>query len=213
MSVALKRVLPLLIAVTGLLYIFVVPSDPFAVKLLSKLIPMWLIIAYAYMLAPAHKRRFHALVLTGLFFCMLGDGLLHWFVIGLGAFLIGHLFYIGGFLCKWRFSVPATLTIVPLAVYGWLMGRELVQGLVDGGNEALVVPVIAYITVISLMAWTAIMSRNAWAIVGALLFAVSDSVLAWNMFVDKLAFSGPIIMLTYYGAQLCLARSIATASR
>ncbi|WP_311280639.1 hypothetical protein [Peribacillus simplex] len=34
---------------------------------------------------------------------MLGDGLLIWFVLGLSAFLIGHLFYISAFFRLWTF--------------------------------------------------------------------------------------------------------------
>src|SRR5690606_29133686 len=97
-------------------------SDVFLIKLLFKLIPMWLIITYAALIMPRAKEKYHWLLLTGLFFCMLGDGLLHWFVIGLSAFLIGHLFYMSAFFSRWKFSWLRCAAIVPLIAYGIFMG-------------------------------------------------------------------------------------------
>ncbi|MNL83390.1 YhhN-like protein [compost metagenome] len=70
-----------------------------------------------------------------------------------------------------------------------------------------------YVTVISLMAWSAIMSGNKLAIAGSLLSVVSDSVLSWNMFVSDVTYAGPIIMLTYYSAQYLIARSLQTTPK
>ena len=44
------------------------------------------------------------------------------------------------------------------------------------------------------------------AIAGALLFVVSDSVLAWRMFADALSWGGPVVWVTYYLGQagICL---------
>ena len=205
-----KLVLPVLIALTSLIYIFVIPSDPHLVKMLFKLIPMWLIIAYACLQIPAVKKRHHFLLLVGLFFCMLGDGLLQWFVIGLTAFLIGHLFYMAGFLGNWRFSRLRFIMIAPLALFGFFMGRELIEALVRDGNESLIIPVLFYIVVISLMTWSAIMTGNVWAIIGSVLFTVSDAILSWNMFVSDIEYSGILIMTTYYAAQFCMASSLRT---
>lgn len=208
-----KYGLPLLIAATGLLYIFAIPSDPMAIKLLFKLIPMWLIIAYACLQAPNPRKRYHWILLGGLFFCMIGDGTLIWFVIGLSAFLVGHLFYMTAFFGQWRFSWPRFITIVPIALYAAFMGSKLVSALQLDGNGSLIVPVVLYVCVISLMMWSAIMTGNRWVIIGSLLFTVSDSILSWNMFVSDVAFSGPLIMLTYYTAQFCMASSVRTMPR
>lgn len=59
------------------------------------------------------------------------------------------------------------------------------------------------------MAWVAILTGNRWAAAGSLLFVASDTVLAWNMFVEAVPYSGVLIMTTYYGAQLLIARSLA----
>lgn len=200
--------LPALIALMSLLYIFLIPSDPYIVKILFKLIPMWLIIAYAYARIPTPRRRYHWLLFIGLFFCMIGDGILRWFVIGLCAFLIGHLFYMMGFLSKWRFSRLRFATIVPLAIYASIMGSEIVHALILDHNESLIVPVLLYISVISLMTWSAIMTGHTWAIIGSVLFTISDSILSWNLFVSPIAHSGVLIMTTYYAAQFFMAYSI-----
>lgn len=202
--------LPALILIMSLLYIFVIPSDPHIVKILFKLIPMWLIILFAYLQFPITKKRYHWLLLIGLFFCMLGDGLLQWFVVGLSAFLIGHLFYLSAFLNRWHFSKLRVLTIAPIALFGIFMGSEIVQALIKDNNESLIVPVVLYITVISLMTWSAIMTGHKWAIIGSILFTISDSILSWNLFVSDITYSGTLIMTTYYAAQFCIAYSIRT---
>lgn len=199
--------LPLLIFATAIVYIFIVPEEPFLFRLFFKLLPMALIIAYAFM-RQQHKSRMHWLILTGLTFCMLGDGTLHWFLFGLTAFLIGHLFYIAGFLMKWSFSRKRALGVIPISVYAFFMGRQLVVALERNGDTGLVVPVLVYIAVISLMAFAACMTGYPYAIFGSILFLISDSVLAWNMFVNPLVYSGQVIMITYYGAQFLIAHSL-----
>ncbi|ACX66869.1 YhhN family protein [Paenibacillus sp. Y412MC10] len=208
-GIDLKRyALPLFILIMSLLYIFFIPSEPLLIKLLFKLIPMWLIILFAYRQFPPRATKVHYLLLSGLFFCMIGDGTLIWFVVGLTFFLIGHLFYTAGFLGKWRYSLPRLLSIVPIAAYSVWMGIQLVTSLNSNGEQALIFPVIAYIAVISTMLWTSVMTGNRLAMLGSLLFVISDSILSWNMFVSDILYSNVWIMTTYYAAQFLIARSI-----
>ena len=203
----LMKCLPAAILITGLLYIFFIPEEPLIIKIMFKVIPMLLILLYACTNA-GRRDRYQSLILLGLFFCMLGDGLLIWFVIGLSAFLIGHLFYISAFFRLWTFSWLRFATILPISIYSTWIGREIVRSLNEKGEHNLIIPVICYVTVISLMGWTAFMTGNATAITGGVLFVISDSILSWNKFIDDVAFSGPLIMLTYYAAQFCIANSI-----
>ena len=99
----LMKCLPAAILFTGLIYIFFIPEDSLFIKIIFKIIPMLLILLYACTNV-GRQDRYKSLILLGLFFCMLGDGLLIWFVIGLFAFLIGHLFYISAFFKLWTFS-------------------------------------------------------------------------------------------------------------
>ncbi|MED3571007.1 lysoplasmalogenase [Cytobacillus praedii] len=205
----MKRLsLPLLILITSALYIFIIPDSPLLLKLLFKLIPMWLIMTYAFIQLRGKRSITGWIIITGLLFCMFGDGLLHWFLIGLSAFLIGHIFYIIGFFKEWRFSLIRVLSIIPICFYAMFIGHTLTESLIENGNSALFIPVILYIIIISSMAWSAIMTGNKWAMAGSILFVVSDSILAWNRFVSDIPYSTVLIMTTYYSAQFLIAHSI-----
>ncbi|AZN43781.1 lysoplasmalogenase [Paenibacillus albus] len=196
----------------SVLYIFVIPAEPEGMKLFFKLIPMLLILTYANLLCPTARQPKHRLLLLGLIFSMCGDGLMKWFVAGLSAFLIGHVFYIASFSRQLRFSWKRVITILPIALFAVYMGHRLVTALQDSGDSGLIAPVLVYITVISLMAWTAILTGNRYAIIGSLLFLASDSILSWNMFVSDISYSGVWIMTTYYAAQYFIASSLRESS-
>ncbi|MBP0724967.1 lysoplasmalogenase [Bacillus sp. RG28] len=203
----MKR-LPLAILIMAIIYIWLIPSDPLTIKILFKLIPMLLILIYAYLQNPFASSKNRWLILTGLFFCMQGDWLITWFIFGLSSFLVGHLFYVGGFLSKWRFSRVRLMMILPIAIYAIYMGSTIIHHLTDKGDTSLIWPVIFYITVISTMVWSAIMTANKWAIIGSVLFMISDSILSWNQFVSSISYSNILIMTTYYLAQFFIAKSI-----
>lgn len=206
------KLLSLLILLMSIVYIFFIPSEPFWFKILFKLIPMWLIIYFAFIQKTDDTRHNKGLILVGLFFCMLGDGLLHWFIIGLSFFLIGHIIYIFGFLKRWNFSKLRCLSILPLLAFDFIIGHKLIDALQQSGQDELVIPVIFYIAAISIMAWAAFMTGNLYAIIGSLLFVISDSILSWNMFISDVPYSHILIMTTYYAAQYCIASSIKNTS-
>lgn len=198
----------MLILLMGILYIFVIPSESEALKTLFKLIPMWLILIYAYKRIPDKSSRSHWLIWSGLFFCMLGDGLLRWFVIGLTSFLIGHIFYTVGYFRYRLVSKQSLLILIPIGLYGLVIGYNVLGALILEQNYSLLVPVLLYLVVILLMCWTAFLSKNKWAIIGSVLFVISDSFLSWNMFVSDILYSDILIMTTYYSAQFLIAHSL-----
>lgn len=207
-----KFVLPALILAMGILYIWFVPSEQEAVRLVFKLIPMGLILIYAYtgIFSRQHPNPTPSqwLGLTGLFFCTIGDGTLQWFVFGLSMFLIGHLFYLSAFYRLRILTRARVAMIVPIALYAGYFGWQLTSALSNDGDSGLIVPVLLYVIVICLMAWTAILSGNRYAIIGSLLFLASDTILAWNKFVSDIEHSGVLIMTTYYVAQFLIAHSL-----
>ncbi|XRG78309.1 lysoplasmalogenase [Rossellomorea sp. GAMAL-10_SWC] len=209
----MKRYLPILILFFGILYMFFIPSEPVSIKILFKLIPMVLIISYAFLQIPYQSTKYRALILLGLISCMIGDGTLIWFVVGLSAFLIGHLFYAAGFISGWKFSIYRVLSIIPIAIYAFFLCSNLVSSLNESGQENLVIPVIAYSVAISIMVFTSIMAGNKWAILGSLLFIISDSILSWDLFVESVKFGHELIMITYYSAQFLIAKSILNRNR
>ncbi|GGF87423.1 lysoplasmalogenase [Paenibacillus aceti] len=202
-----KKLLSLLILVMGLIYIFVSSA------LLFKLIPMWLILLYAYAHRTQLNKPYFLLIFTGLFFCMLGDGLLIYFVVGLSAFLVGHLFYTAAFITSWRWSWLRFSSILPLLILAGIMGTQLFQAMQNTANEALIIPVMIYLLVILSMGWTSIMTGNVSSMLGSILFIISDSILAWDRFISDIAYAGVFIMLTYYTAQFLIARSLGQTNR
>lgn len=208
-----KTLLPILILFFSLLYIFIIPSNPELIKLIFKVIPMILIIIYAFKNIPSPKNKTHTLIIIGLIFSTIGDATLRWFVVGLTAFLISHLFYIGAFKRVASFNLPKSLSLIALIPVGIWMGIKLVQSLTSQDESFLIIPVLLYIVIILTMCFVAILTGNAFAIIGSILFVISDSILAWNMFVSSISFSGVYVMITYYSAQFFIATSMATISQ
>ena len=207
-----NKLLSLIILLMSIIYIFFIPSEPFGTKILFKLIPMWLIIYYAFLQSSESNRKNKGIIITGLIFCMLGDGLLHWFIIGLSFFLIGHIIYIAGFLKQYTFSKLRLSSIVPLLAFDFIIGNKLIDTLQQTGKDELMIPVMLYIAAISIMAWAAFMTGNLYAICGSILFMISDTILSWNMFIAEVPYSHFLIMSTYYSAQFLIATSIGKSS-
>ncbi|WP_376773878.1 lysoplasmalogenase family protein [Paenibacillus phytorum] len=94
----------------------------------------------------------------------------------------------------------------------WLL-RGLHEGMLANGNTGLWIPVLVYVVVISIMIWSAVISRSWIAIAGAIIFFMSDSLLAWNMFVTSVSWASYGVMISYYLAQFLLAKSIEVSNR
>jgi uncharacterized membrane protein YhhN len=130
------------------------------------------------------------------------------FVFGLVAFLLAHVAYIVGL---WAEGVSILNFVIGLAITGLavvIIGGRIVTAINAGDNPDAAAPVRAYIGVISLMLASAIGTAGALAILGAALFYVSDSLIAWERFVRPRAWHGLAIMVTYHAAQLSLTLSL-----
>ncbi|WP_337991827.1 lysoplasmalogenase [Lysinibacillus sp. JNUCC 51] len=211
MRILSKKVLLAFIILFGLYYIFFLSHIPESLILIFKVIPMLLIIILAARPKNLGIKKYQLLIVTGLVFCMVGDYTLQWFLIGLTSFLIGHIFYIFAFSSTNERQVPTWAKIV-LLVYGASMAVWIVGTVFSSGEIVLGIAVIAYISVILTMGWTAIRTGSTFATIGALLFISSDSYLAINKFVMPLPFSHEFIMFTYYSAQILIALSISQYS-
>ena len=160
---------------------------------------------------------YYYLLLTGLIFCMGGDVFLalpqkQMFLYGLVSFLLGHVFYVIGFfyvadLSGWTGMGCLVGLLVSGRVFQWLRPHL--------GD--MLVPVIAYIIVITVMligAWTvvgdAVLNKTGRILVfvGAAAFYVSDLFVARERFL-KSEFSNRLIGLPmYYCGQFLLAFSV-----
>lgn len=129
---------------------------------------------------------------------------------GLGAFLIGHVFYIVAFALLGRVTGWAMLLAAVLFAALFLLQFPARMDL--KGQK---VPVYAYAAVISVMTAFAVLSfgagaRGALVGLGGILFLVSDAILALIFFSPLREKSLPTWnLITYYAAQILLALSIA----
>ncbi|MBR9826010.1 MAG: lysoplasmalogenase [Alphaproteobacteria bacterium] len=157
--------------------------------------------------------RGYWLLALGLFFGSAGDAFLalqpSQIAFGIGAFGIGHIIYIALFTGELRRAPTRGLwgyiAAAGLAIFGAIMLIALQPHFGE-----MRIPASVYNGIIMLMAILAVMSRaHPLAIAGALLFVISDSVLAWRLFADALPWGGPVVWVTYYLAQagICLGLS------
>jgi len=140
---------------------------------------------------------------------LLFDGEL-FFMLGLGSFLIAHVWYIVLFVnrLKGKTSPKMLLPLLfPIAIY---LGVFLSLLWNQPKMEPMRIPVVVYALVISTMLFYAgrlfMTNENGKVqlVVGALFFVVSDSCLAWNTFHSVLPHASLIVMSTYLMAQFLL---------
>ena len=174
------------------------------------LLPILLIAVY-------FSNRFSSkkILLTALTFSWIGDIVLLfanqgelYFIIGLVAFLISHVFYIVLFNKQTvtksisnKISFGAGIGLILLYFFGMIttLGPKL---------GPLTVPVVVYAVVISSMLYFALKGSYQWnaipyqsVLVGALFFIASDSILAFNKFYQPIPYASFLIMITYLAAQ------------
>lgn len=164
-------------------------------------------------------------VWSALIFSTLGDVLLMFegplfFILGLGAFLLAHVFYIGafasisslknGFLSRnpW-WATPFVAFPICLLIFLW-----------EGIPAGMKLPVAVYACVISIMALSVVNTKGKvtdltfWTLLGgAVLFLISDSALAIGKFGQPFAGERLLIMGTYILGQYGLVRGVVKATK
>ncbi len=178
-----------------------------------------------------HQLRFWSKVLLlALFFSFLGDVLLMmvennaagelYFLLGLTSFLLGHLCYILTFVnfptASWSNLYRKPLRALPFVLFLTLMLSYLWPLL----PPAMQLPVGLYALVITLMGISSLLMRDKASkrsarlvLIGALLFILSDSLIALNKFVSELTLWQPrlLIMTTYIAGQYLIVRGMVMA--
>jgi uncharacterized membrane protein YhhN len=161
----------------------------------------------------------------GLLFSLVGDILLvlprEQLIPGLIFFLFAQLAYVVGFNqsappLEW----PTLILALVVALTSFQFYRRIYEGLKKSGLGSLAVPVMTYTIVISLMLLSALLTliRPEWDAVpailvsaGALLFYLSDALLAWNKFVAPLK-SGHRGVILYHLGQILITLGAAMQS-
>lgn len=180
------------------------------------------VILAAWLALPtASNAWFARFLLFGFVFSLAGDIFLmppnpRYFLFGLVAFLIGHL----GYILALNPTLPpltALWLLAPIALVGAWLISNILRALRASRHTSLRAPVLVYGIVISAMlfsAW-ATLFRPEWSnaaraclIVGATLFFISDSLLAWNRFVKPFAAAKLAVIVTYHLGQIALALTL-----
>jgi uncharacterized membrane protein YhhN len=188
-------------------------SGPKYFVYIFKPLTMVFIISLAIFSGSTNSSLYKYLIITGLFFSLAGDIFLMLpsdrFIQGLVSFLVAHVFYIIAFTQNISFTFSPWFFFI-LAIYGIFIYKLLYPNL---GKKK--IPVALYILIILLMGetafnqWQVINSDQAmFAFIGAILFIISDSSLAFNRFRKPFKISRLLILTTYFSAQWFIAMSI-----
>jgi len=181
--------------------------------LIAKALIMPVLIIIFFRLIKSQMNNFHRLIISALLFSWLGDITLEFqwvkdifFMIGLSCFLVAQIFYIVAFFSTKGENIllfKKIYLLLPVVAYG-----ILVIFLLYGGLGEMKIPVIIYTVVILTMLTSALnrekkVNRLSYilVLVGAILFVLSDSMIAIDKFRYPFALSGVAIMLTYITAQ------------
>jgi uncharacterized membrane protein YhhN len=209
-----RRWLPIAAAfglVCTALFIFGVLIDAPLLRQLSKPFPVLAMIAAVLALRDSAYARTIAIALG---FCVLGDIFLElpeqFFIFGMIAFALGHIGYIVAFVR--RSADPRPLAAIPFAIWiGWA-GVFLYPHLGD-----LRLPVVFYTAIIFAMMWRAagmLLSEEKpsvfdWlAMLGAMSFGFSDTLIALNKFHAPIEGVRIPIIVMYWLGQALIAASV-----
>lgn len=124
---------------------------------------------------------------------------------GLGAFFMGHVFYIVLFLGQLERVSPLRAALPAAMAVGvfFLVFRSLYPKM-----GAMLLPGTAYLLVLLVMACAAALSGAPGRVLGGALFVVSDVILARSILLGRKKYSSFVVMLTYLAAQLLLVESL-----
>ncbi|MGA2134741.1 MAG: lysoplasmalogenase [Bryobacteraceae bacterium] len=195
-------------AIASAAYLLTTPWQPFPGSAALKGIPVGALAVFA--LLARGTRRDAGVLAIGLAISAMGDVLLnldpHFFVFGLGAFLLTHITYI----CLFVRNRNACIRLDPPLVAGVLLilasSATLAAWIVPSVGD-LAVPVVLYICAITAMVSTALLARfpRRWVAIGAVLFLISDSLLAVQRFKMPVPLDDYLVWTTYYLGQCGIA--------
>jgi alkenylglycerophosphocholine/alkenylglycerophosphoethanolamine hydrolase len=188
-------------------------DDAYWLRMVTKPIPVLMMALWVSGLQI--KGRYQLAIIVGLLLSALGDILLEYseatFLPGLIAFLLGHVAYIVAFLQDTRKLHP--FYGAAAYAYGFFAAVFLMT---TGELGGMIGPVYLYILVITTMVWRAAARLDAPGVgrfsvlaglIGAILFATSDSILAFRLFGTPIQLGGAAVMVTYWLGQLGIALS------
>jgi len=129
------------------------------------------------------------------------------FIAGVAAFFTAHIAYIVGLRIGEASALNLLIGALVVAVYAAVIGLRIIMAVRDR-EPKLTNAVAAYTAVISVMVASAVATKNPVAAVGAVVFMASDTLIAWNRFVQPLPWAPVTIMVTYHLGQAALVLSL-----
>lgn len=185
---------------------------------LTKPLLMLTLAVWFYRTVWPHGRPFSGLIMGAILFSLLGDSLLmlvnygpaseSFFLPGLLAFLLAQLCYAMAFYSLTRGEEPRFLVRPARAGRYGLIFAALLFVLWPYLEGAMQLAVPIYAAAIAAMLFSVINLKGrlpsriyAGLWFGAMLFVLSDTLIAWNRFVSPLAWAGLSVMSTYLAAQ------------
>ncbi|PIV16149.1 MAG: lysoplasmalogenase [Flavobacteriales bacterium CG03_land_8_20_14_0_80_35_15] len=140
-----------------------------------------------------------------------------YFMLGLGSFLLAHLFYITLVSKQLKKPNNKEWLLSFVIFFGFLIGLLMV---LKGHLGAFKIPVVVYGLVISSFGALCFINNlqqkdkaSAVLLIGALLFMLSDSLLAVNKFYRSIEILNLLVMLTYIAAQYLIFRAVVLAEK
>lgn len=186
--------------------------ESYPLSWMLKLLPIIVLLHFSWKRIRVTKEPAHKLFIVGLAFSAFGDFYLgydpvNWFVLGLGSFLVAHLFYI--FSLKPILPKAEIIKRLPVIVLYCIYGVGMFSFIYAGLRE-LFIPVFVYMTVLLLMGITTLLSQksNKWLIIGGISFILSDSLIGLDKFYHEIPYVSAWIMSTYYLAQFSLVKGL-----
>ena len=150
--------------------------------------------------------------LAALALCIAGDVFLMLprdaFIPGLISFAIGQILFVASFVADGIEATPLIVGLVVIIPIAYVLARRFVGALRHRSMNGLILPVVVYLVVISVMAATSIASGSLVAIAGAVIFMLSDSLIAESRFVHERQWHSVGIMVTYHFALAGLTLSL-----
>ena len=122
------------------------------------------------------------------------------FIPGLASFAVAQICFAVNFGLQEPTARRLIAAVIILVPGSFLLARRVIVALKRHEHGELVMPVAGYISVISLMAGASMAAGTAVGVVGALLFMISDSLIAEHRFATQRKWQPVAIMVTYHFA-------------
>lgn len=200
-----------ILAIAGalLFLILYIPLHPYPGSFIIKAVPVASLIVMALFFLQKKRRL---LLVCGLFFSLVGDIVLdldrsRFFILGLLSFLIAHIFYAILFVRGIAFSKKSWPIIIGIALYAVILAYLLRN--MDAGRLPAVLVYLAAISVMTVFAGLQMTYHacSRWTVTvfsGAVIFMISDTIIAVNQFLRPIPNSLMYSLTFYWTAQLLI---------